>query len=236
MYGYARLFPTGGIGVAQGSSLSAFAGNVLLYDFDHELNKMGVTAVRYIDDIFLLSPSNSALDSAIKYAKDYLAQFRFSLYDPAPGSKKAAAGLCRDAFNFLGCTIQPQRCVPSKPSVDRLLTEVREELSTSKKAIAALIRGEDRFDHRFARSATIKRLGDKLYGWEKSFAFATDAQAFRHMDGKVADYVRSYENEIDRILRSAPAPIRMRAIGIPNTERLFILDRDDTPSCPISQR
>jgi RNA-directed DNA polymerase len=52
--GYARLFPSGGIGVAQGSSLSAFAGNVLLYDFDHQLNRMDVNAVRYIDDIFVL--------------------------------------------------------------------------------------------------------------------------------------------------------------------------------------
>lgn len=35
---YAKLFPAGGIGVAQGSSLSALAGNILLYNFDHELN------------------------------------------------------------------------------------------------------------------------------------------------------------------------------------------------------
>ena len=38
---YAKIFPSGGIGVAQGSSLSAFAGNVLLYDFDHDLNRLG---------------------------------------------------------------------------------------------------------------------------------------------------------------------------------------------------
>jgi hypothetical protein len=61
--GYAKLFPSGGIGVAQGSSLSAFAGNVLLYELDHELNSMGVTAVRYIDDIMMVASDEPAFFS-----------------------------------------------------------------------------------------------------------------------------------------------------------------------------
>ena len=60
LVGYAQLFPSGGIGVAQGSSLSAFASNVLLYDLDHELNELGVTAVRYIDDIFIVSKTEKS--------------------------------------------------------------------------------------------------------------------------------------------------------------------------------
>jgi RNA-directed DNA polymerase len=69
---YAKIFPSGGVGVAQGSSLSAFAGNVLLYDFDHSLNKMNVTAIRYIDDVVILSSSKDGLDKAIKCAKQQL--------------------------------------------------------------------------------------------------------------------------------------------------------------------
>ncbi len=87
---YANLFPQNGEGVAQGSSLSAFAGNVLLYDLDHELNAMGVTAVRYIDDVFMLSNDPSALERAIQHATNTLTNLGFSLYKPAPGSSKAS--------------------------------------------------------------------------------------------------------------------------------------------------
>ena len=122
---YARLFPSGGIGVAQGSSLSAFAGNVLLYDFDHELNGMGVTAVRYIDDLLIVSASKELLEDAVAFSEDYLGSLRFSLYKPVPGSDKASQGECNNAFKFLGCTLQPNRCVPSKQSIASLSAEER---------------------------------------------------------------------------------------------------------------
>ena len=76
---YSKLFPSGGIGVAQGSSLSAFAGNVLLYDFDHHLNNECVTAVRYIDDLLMVSSSKEELEKAIEYAKEQLGSFGFGM-------------------------------------------------------------------------------------------------------------------------------------------------------------
>lgn len=177
--GYARLFPSGGIGVAQGSSLSAFAGNLLLYDFDHELNRMGVSAVRYIDDIFILSASKKALNNSVNYSEKILSEYGFSLYKPVAGSDKAASGRCRDSFNFLGCTIQPNRCVPSVNSVNKCLGSARDMLGKSKKAISELIAGGEKFDARLARSSVLDRLGRQLFGWEKSFVFCTDRQPFR---------------------------------------------------------
>ncbi len=222
---YANLFPSNGIGVAQGSSLSAFAGNVLLYDFDHELNSMGVIAVRYIDDIFLLSSSKTALDAAVSFAKGSLEKFGFSLYEPAQDADKAASGDCKDSFTFLGCNLQPNKCVPSKASTDRIIRDIREELNFSKKAITTLVSGGDKFDHQYARSATLNRIGSKLYGWEKSFSFCTAPNAFRHIDNKIAQYVESYEHEVGRKIRRADKPKRMRALGIPSTEQLFEADR-----------
>jgi len=60
LVGYTHLFPKGGIGVAQGSSLSAFAGNVLLYEMDQQLNAVGVTAVRYIDANLMVGAAQAA--------------------------------------------------------------------------------------------------------------------------------------------------------------------------------
>jgi RNA-directed DNA polymerase len=131
---YAKLFPSGGIGVAQGSSLSALAGNILLYDFDHKLNQKGVTAIRYIDDILIVAESEDALEDAIKYSQEQLSAFGFSLYVPAPGSDKASRGECRNGFNFLGCTLQPNRCVPSRKSIDKLINDVNDAISSSKKS------------------------------------------------------------------------------------------------------
>ena len=113
--GYAALFPRNGIGVAQGSSLSAFAGNVLLFDMDQELNAMPVTCIRYIDDLLMVSTSKDALAAAVTYAGSTLSRFNFSLYTSADGPEKAAAGECANAIDFLGCTIQPKRCSPSAP-------------------------------------------------------------------------------------------------------------------------
>lgn len=174
---YARLFPFGGIGVAQGSSLSAFAANVLLYDFDHELNKLGVTAVRYIDDLFILSETEEILDIAIRFSADQLGGFGFSLYTPTPGSTKAARGLCRDSFGLLGCTLQPNKCSPSKQSVRKTLSEIAGELSRSKNAIKEHVHGIKKLDPKLARSCVIDRIGKRLYGWEKSFSFCNSPEA-----------------------------------------------------------
>ena len=223
--GYARLFPSGGIGVAQGSSLSAFAGNVLLFDYDHELNRMDVSAVRYIDDIFILSESERALNQAIEYSEKHLSAYGFSLYKPVAGSDKASRGLCRDSFNFLGCTIQPNRCVPSVASVQKTLDNSREILNKSKKAITELVVGGTGIDPRQARSAVLDRLGRRLFGWEKSFVFCTDRQQFRLLDDKISKIVHDYEMSISRIISKAPIELRMRALGIPSTEELFVNDQ-----------
>lgn len=224
--GYAKIFPREGKGVAQGSSLSAFAGNVLLYDLDQELNgRDGITAVRYIDDIFLVGPSKAAVASAVLHAKGVLKSFGFSLYEPAPGSDKAAQGECKDSFNFLGCTIQPNRCVPSKNSKDKLLSDISDMLSKSKRDVKAFVQGSAPLDPSFSRSATLDKAGKKLYGWQKSFSFCTSGQVFCEVDKKVADYIIGYDQQIRRTISSASIDAQMRVLGIPNTEQLYELDK-----------
>lgn len=161
---YADLFPSGGIGVAQGSSLSAFAGNVLLYDLDHDLNTGGVTAVRYIDDILMVSQSEDELEAVIDLAKTRLQGYGFTLYKPVPGSEKAARGECSQSFNFLGCTIQPNRCVPSNASLDRLNKDMAATLSASKAAINELIQKGKPLDPKQTQSAVLQTIGKKTFG------------------------------------------------------------------------
>lgn len=198
--GYARLFPKDGIGVAQGSSLSAFAGNVLLYDMDQKLNTMGVTAVRYIDDILMVGADPSSIDAAKGFAERTLSDFGFGLYTPADGPEKAAQGECDKTINFLGCTLQPKSCAPSTKSIENMKVGVRETLASSKAAIKeALSRGTS-LNPKHSQSATLETLGKRIYGWQKSFAFCNQRQPFVHLDDYISKQVADYHGIIVRLL------------------------------------
>lgn len=222
---YAKLFPSNGKGVAQGSSLSAFAGNVLLFDFDHQLNNQGVTAVRYIDDLLIVSNSKKKLDDAIAFSEGHLGLFGFSLYQPVTGSDKAARGECKVGFNFLGCTVQTNRCVPSSASRKKISADVSEAISTSKKGINELLQQGKELNPKHSRSAVLHTLGKKIFGWQKSFAFCTDAQAFKLVDADVVAKVRDYEQWVQRKTKGLVAEELMHILGIPSTEQLFNSDK-----------
>jgi RNA-directed DNA polymerase len=219
---YASLFPKGGIGVAQGSSLSAFAGNVLLYDLDHKLNKEGVTTVRYIDDILMVAKDENFLNTAIALAETELKSFGFGLYKPAAGSDKAARGECVNAINFLGCTIQPNRCVPSMNSIKKMKDSTVGAISESKAQIKDATSTNKELPAKFSQSGTLDRLGKKIYGWQKSFAFCTDEQPFRLLDEYISKQVVDYVGFISRVLSKRDQRTQAMILGIPSTQKMFI--------------
>ncbi len=217
---YSNLFPSGGIGVAQGSSLSAFAGNVLLYDFDHQLNDLEVTAIRYIDDLVIVAESRPLLDKAISFSKNRLGGFGFSLYEPSKGSDKAASGKCENSFKFLGCTLQPNRCVPSKNAIQRLMNEIRKEISKSKRLIAIAIDSGKPLKTTASQSAVVQRVGRKVFGWQKAFKFCTDTGEFRIVDKKIADMVFEYERWVRSRTKKLSISKFADILGVPNTFEL----------------
>jgi RNA-directed DNA polymerase len=220
--GYADLFPQGGIGVAQGSSLSAFAGNSLLYDLDHELNDMGVVAIRYIDDILIVSNNEAALNAAVDHAEKTLTLFGFGLYEPNKGSYKAARGECgNQVINFLGCSIQPKRCVPSAASTERIRRAVTEAISESKAAIKEALGKPEQLKPRLSRTATIDAIGKKIYGWQKAFSFCTDEKPFAQLDDFIAEKIIEYEAVVHRLTNGASIETRMMVTGMPSMREMF---------------
>lgn len=221
LVGYTHLFPKGGIGVAQGSSLSAFAGNVLLFDMDQELNTMGVMAVRYIDDILMVGADMASIDAAKAYAEKTLTNFGFGLYTPADGPDKAAQGECSKSINFLGCTLQPKRCVPSAKSIDNMKEGVRETLASSKAAIKEALTKGTSLNSKHSPSATLSSLGKRIYGWQKSFAFCNQRQPFEHLDDYVEKQVADYHGVIVRQLGKADNRVKAMILGVPSTAHMF---------------
>ncbi|PZX10562.1 reverse transcriptase (RNA-dependent DNA polymerase) [Palleronia aestuarii] len=225
LLGYAHLFPKGGIGVAQGSSLSAFSGNVLLYDMDQKLNTMSVTAVRYIDDILMVGADHSSIDAAKAYAEKTLADFGFGLYTPADGSEKAAQGECNNSINFLSCTLQPKRCVPSAKSIENMKEVVRETLVASKSTIKEALAKGTALNPKQSQSAVLHTLGERIYGWQKSFAFCNQRQPFEHLDVYVAKQIADYHGVIVRQLGKADHQTKAMILGVPSIANMFDLTR-----------
>ena len=221
LVGYAHLFPKGGIGVAQGSSLSAFAGNVLLYEMDQTLNTMGVTAVRYIDDILMVGADLASIEAAKAYAEKTLRELGFGLYTPVDGSDKAAQGECSKSINFLGCTLQPKRCIPSAKSIDNVKEGVRETIASSKAAIRETLTKKTSLNSKYSQSAVLDSLGKRIYGWQKSFAFCNQRQPFEHLDDYVAKQVADYHGVIVRQLGNADHRVKAMILGMPSTADMF---------------
>ncbi|MBZ0218756.1 MAG: hypothetical protein K8F25_19525 [Fimbriimonadaceae bacterium] len=199
--GYADLFPSNGRGVAQGSSLSAFAGNVLLYEMDHEINALGVSAIRYIDDIMIVADTQEKLNASVALAQLRLGEMGFELYEPGEGGDKAETGRCLDSFGFLGCTLHPKRCVPSTASVKRVIGDAEETLSKSQGAIKRFKDKGGTFPSLQSPSTVLYTLGKKLYGWQKSFAFCDDVTAFDYLDERIAKRVEKYNQIVGRHTR-----------------------------------
>ena len=76
-----KLFPDPEIGVAQGSALSALAGNIVLREFDARMNDRGIVCVRYIDDFIILGPSEAKVQAAYRSAQKMLNAMGMDVYD-----------------------------------------------------------------------------------------------------------------------------------------------------------
>ena len=76
-----KLFPDPEIGVAQGSALSALAGNIALREFDARVNDRGIVCVRYIDDFILLGSSEAKVQAAYRSARTMLNGLGMDIYD-----------------------------------------------------------------------------------------------------------------------------------------------------------
>ena len=188
---------------------------------DHTLNTMGVTAVRYIDDILMVSADLESIDAAKAHAEKTLADFGFGLYTPADGPDKAAQGECSKSINFLGCTLQPKRCVPSAKSIENMKEAVRETLASSKAAIKDALTKGTSLSSKHSQGATLDSLGKRIYGWQKSFAFCNRRQPFEHLDDYVSKQIADYHGVIVRQLGQADHRVKAMILGVPSTADMF---------------
>ncbi len=212
---YARLFPHDGIGVAQGSSLSAFAGNIFLYDFDRQINSHGVRMFRYIDDVIILAKDAQALGTAVRMSNAILREYEMKLYDPKASPDKASSGLTSNGFEFLGCSIRGARVSPSSEACKREIKKVQSEVQFAKVQINKYM-----FEPALARNAelafcqTLKKIDDSLRSWAKSFSFVSDRLPFAQMDREISKLIFQFENWFLSAGGKANEAQKRRAYGV----------------------
>jgi hypothetical protein len=188
--GIADLYPTEEIGVGQGSALSAFLGNVLLSDFDKELNSGNVQCIRWIDDFLILAPNHSEAWKSFRKAKKILDAYSLTPYSPMGGSDKAGRGPTSRSFDFLGCSISPHFVQPSGKSRDNLLTRIDEDIKKCKRVLSnsgAGLSSVERYEHSLI--STMMLISQRIRAWANTYSFCNGRQVLEGLDRKIDSLV-----------------------------------------------
>lgn len=208
-------FPIYDIGVAQGSCLSPLLGNILLSEFDIEMNKGDITCIRYIDDFIILAPSQKAVHAAFKRAIKLLIKHGLHAYDPIENKEKAEIGKTTSMFTFLGCDIRPGMIRPNRKSQKRLLTNIDETFSKSlglMKTPEVLIR-----KHRTV-SETLNGVSNIMRGWGNQYSYCNDLKLMetidKRVDEKIASYLSNYAKWKDKFEKNGEEINRRRLLGV----------------------
>ena len=186
-----ELFPIGDDGVAQGSALSAFCGNLLLQKFDQSMNGRGRTTIRYIDDFVVLTRSDSDARRAMNDADALLRSVGLSLYDPDDRPDKAKIGSVSDGFEFLSYKFRGSEIAAADTAKQRLLSSIDKEISLAKKAIRKSKGEARRADERFVQALNL--LDHRIRGWGDSFRYVTRRLEFVHLDNAISKKISSFE-------------------------------------------
>ncbi|MBL8560042.1 MAG: hypothetical protein JNM47_15060 [Hyphomonadaceae bacterium] len=119
-----------GVGLRQGMPVSPMLSNMLLRDFDNEIVRRGIQAIRYADDIALFASSRKECEAHLILLSGALAKLKLSIPELAEGGKTKLADP-QAPIEFLGVEIKRhgegyRLFAPSKKleKVERRLAEI----------------------------------------------------------------------------------------------------------------
>ena len=206
-----ELFPLEDSGVAQGSCLSPMLCNLLLHEFDLQMNKWGIVCIRYIDDFILFAPNQTKAFRAFDSAKKILEKMNLSVYDPRVNGDKAEHGVSRKGFEFLGCNIREDRIRPSPKSVARLKERVTTVFNN---AIKNLKNPEKAITERNTYRDALYEVSNVIRGWGNTYAFCTDDTLMQNIDVVIDEKIRNFNTQYRRKIRSIDVKNKRRLMGI----------------------
>lgn len=205
----ANLFPIKEEGVAQGSCLSPLIGNIFLAEFDKITNSEDVTCIRFIDDFIILGPGQKGVLAKMKAGIKFLNDKGLEVHDPFANTEKADHGLVTKGFDFLGCTVTPDRISPNSKTVQRIKANVSERLEDALLNLSQPSRGTDSY------AKALRDINNSLKGWGNSYSFCNNAHLFSQLDKEIGDEIDKFSKAFFRIQNShTDWKNRQRLLGV----------------------
>lgn len=186
------LFPTGTDGVAQGSPLSALAGNIVLQDFDREMNTRGIVCIRYIDDFIVCGRKREAVEKTMEAAKAILAAKSMEIYDPMVSPKKAFAGSAESGQVFLGYRLLPGSFPPSDAACKKLLQSVDAELRSGRRTIGKALSGRPIAGGDRALVQSLAQIDRIVRGWRDSHKMSNCPDVYQRLDRQIDHRINAF--------------------------------------------
>lgn len=212
----AQDFPIEDVGVAQGNSLSPLLGNIILADFDRQMNEGDCRCIRYIDDFIILAPSKKAAAARLRKAKEILLNLKMEL-SPEKSSK---GGICIDeGFDFLGINVCPGAIRPGSKAQAKILNSVHATFDESLKAMRNVQHGQP-FDRLFSLTSTLKRVDGMIDGWGKHYWFCNDKQIFENLDRKFSELITRYLGVYARIRTETAKEKHQMLLGVSELQNI----------------
>ncbi|MBB2969771.1 reverse transcriptase domain-containing protein [Mesorhizobium sp. RMAD-H1] len=188
-------FPIEAIGVAQGNSLSPLLGNILLHDFDRQMNAGDCTCIRYIDDFIILAPSAAAAKAKMRLAVRLLSNFEMTLSEEKSTREPIAI---TDKFDFLGIEFNNGLLRPSQKAILKLESNVKARFNQSLQAMRGTKSGQQ-MPKRHSLIATLNRVDGIIRGWGKHYKFCNDNALFQRIDSRLQTSIRQFIGEYRNI-------------------------------------
>ncbi|MBX7460548.1 reverse transcriptase domain-containing protein, partial [Qipengyuania huizhouensis] len=184
-------FPYGDVGVGQGVCLSPFLGNLVLSDFDMQLNVGDCSCIRYVDDIIIIAPSARAANARFRQAKRILNELGMSF---ASDKTSPAPIEISQNFEYLGidfCNGLLRPSQKSRSSIVRRATEVAAKSLQSIRSAQSLID----FKAEYSIPKTLYKISGMSRGWANHYRFCNDLETIRNVDRRISSVYLDYSSK-----------------------------------------
>jgi RNA-directed DNA polymerase len=212
------LFPDGETGVAQGSALSALAGNIALRHFDEQMNGREIVCVRYIDDFILLGKSQAKVCAAFSSAQKLLARMEMDVYAPSDAKAlkdgKVGAGNIHDGANVLGYRISAGSRQPCDAAQRTLLLKLDKVVADAKKEMKLAAAGTASPSHLHRYHQSMVMLHKIAWGWSQSFRHTTARHVFEALDDQIDRRIAELRNHAFALTKGSASAVRRRVAGM----------------------